>query len=113
MPRAIADSDDEEDDLNVALGDQNDHSKPALPQGSQHTDGEVTLNELDGTNEQSTGSTGTFILVYKLVLHGLIACRAPKKANPKCRTRIDDQLCTSGRSRTTFIWLAFDAGKQA
>lgn len=82
MPRAIADSDNEDEDLDLAIVGQDD--TVILQQGSQNTNGEIAINDYDGANEQSTGSTGTSILISNLVSQSLIVCRASQKADPEC-----------------------------
>lgn len=56
MRRAIADSDDEEDDLAIEARDCDIGA--VLPEGGGTTDAEVADESLDSTNEKSTGSTG-------------------------------------------------------
>ena len=59
MPRAIADSDDESDDVDFVAGEKVDGEDVALATGSNETNEEGALQSHDGTNDRSTGSTGT------------------------------------------------------
>ena len=57
MRRAIADSDDEEDD-DLVLAEPNRHAGDMLPGCGGNDEVEGAIESQDGTIEKSTGSTG-------------------------------------------------------
>ena len=58
MPPAIADSDDEGDDIDIVVAEQDDSGHPALGLGSNPKNREGATEAYAGTNENSTGSMG-------------------------------------------------------
>ena len=58
MPHAIADSDDDGDDIDINVGEQEDRGSIAFGLGSNGKHREGAIGGYDGTNEKSTGSTG-------------------------------------------------------
>lgn len=65
MPRAIADSDDEDEIF--AVEDGNKAPGEGLPTGSHIANGEGAVGGLDGTNERSTGSTGIVEVILDIL----------------------------------------------
>ena len=58
MPHAIADSDDDGDDIDFVAGEQYDGGRGTFGLGSNGKNREGAIKAYDGTNEKSTGSTG-------------------------------------------------------
>ena len=61
MPHSIADSDDDGDDTDFVVGDEEDSATLGLDLSSNGENKEAVVELYDGTNEKSTGSTGTLI----------------------------------------------------
>ena len=104
MPYAIADSDDEGDDVDNDVGEQDDCGFIASRLGTNGKNGEGAIESYDGTNEKSTGSTGTLKISDTDQTIQLIVRRTSKKRSVERREKANDDLRAYADDRSPAIF---------